>query len=82
MSGVEAITASALEGIPHAFFGRRGGISQGAMWGLNAGFGSGDDPELIEENRRRAIDAVLPGARLITVHQVHSGHAVIAGDWS
>ena len=82
MSGVEAITASALEGISHAFFGRRGGISQGAMWGLNAGFGSGDDPELIDENRRRAIDAVLPGARLITVHQVHSGHAVIAGDWS
>ncbi len=42
------------------------------MWGLNVGYGSGDDPDLIAENRRRAIAAVLPGAQLATVHQVHS----------
>jgi YfiH family protein len=42
------------------------------MWGLNVGYGSGDDPELIAENRRRAIAAVLPGAMLATVHQIHS----------
>jgi YfiH family protein len=42
------------------------------MWGLNVGYGSGDDPDLIAENRQRAIDAVLPGAQLATVHQVHS----------
>jgi YfiH family protein len=42
------------------------------MWGLNVGYGSGDDPALIAENRRRVVDAVLPRAQLATVHQVHS----------
>lgn len=71
---VEAIRASALP-VPHGFFGRRGGVSEGAMWGLNCGYGSGDDPALIAENRRRAVEAVLPGAAIVTVHQVHSGDA-------
>jgi len=44
--------------------------------GLNVGTGSQDDPEAIEENRRRAIEAVLPGAALATVYQVHSPDAV------
>jgi len=44
--------------------------------GLNIGTGSQDDPEAIEENRRRAIEAVLPGAALATVYQVHSPDAV------
>lgn len=47
------------------------------MWGLNTGYGSGDDPALIAENRRRAIEAVLPGASLATVHQVHSPAVVL-----
>lgn len=77
MSSVEVIRASCLGGTPHGFLGRRGGVSGGPMWGLNVGYGSGDNPELIGENRRRVIDAVLPGARLVTVHQVHSGKAVL-----
>jgi YfiH family protein len=75
---VETIRAGSLRTVPHAFLGRRGGVSKGAMWGLNVGFGSGDDPGLIAENRCRAISAVLPGARLATVHQVHSATAVVA----
>jgi YfiH family protein len=63
---------------PHGFLGRCGGVSEGAMWGLNTGFGSGDDPAAIAENRRRAIAAVLPDAQLTTVHQVHSHQAVYA----
>lgn len=52
------------------------------MWGLNVGYGSGDDPALIAENRRRAIDAVLPDASLATVHQVHSPTVVyVAQPW-
>ncbi len=41
------------------------------------------DPRLapVAENRRRGIAAVLPGARLVTVYQVHSGDCVVAGDW-
>lgn len=69
---VEAIRSGALGDMPHGFLGRVGGVSQGEMWGLNVGYGSGDDPQLIAENRRRAIEAILPGANLATVHQVHS----------
>lgn len=73
---VEAIRAPALGLVPHGFLGRRGGVSEGLMWGLNTGLGSGDDPAAIVENRRRAIDAVLAGAGLATVHQVHSADVV------
>ena len=69
---VDAFRSNLLADVPHGFLGRRGGVSEGAMWGLNTGYGSGDDPALIAENRRRAIEAVLPGAELATVHQVHS----------
>ena len=79
---VEATRAAALHGIPHGFLGRRGGVSQGEVAGLNVGWGSGDDRTAIAENRRRAVDAVLPGARLVTVHQVHSPEVVLAGDWT
>lgn len=78
MNTVEVVHAAALGAVAHGFLGRRGGVSQGAMWGLNTGFGSGDDPSAIEENRRRAIDSVLAGAGLATVHQVHSAVAVRA----
>jgi len=64
-------TAAPLDGVPHGFFGRRGGVSAGELASLNCGLGSGDDPALIAENRRRAADAILPGAALAGVHQVH-----------
>ena len=81
LAGVEVIRAGALAGIPHGFLGRRGGVSEGVVAGLNVGWGSGDDRAAIAENRRRAIEAIQPGARLVTVHQVHSADAVEAGDW-
>ena len=58
---VEVVRSGVLAGLPHGFLGRVGGVSQNEMWGLNVGYGSGDDPKLIAENRRRAIHAVLPG---------------------
>ena len=78
---VEVIRATALGVVPHGFLGRSGGVSGGILAGLNAGWGSGDDRESITENRVRAVDAVLPGARLVTVHQIHSADVVEAGDW-
>jgi copper oxidase (laccase) domain-containing protein len=77
---VEVIRAGALAGVPHGFLGRRGGVSTGELAGLNVGYGSKDDRQAIDENRRRAIDAVLPGAALATVHQVHSAEVVYAMD--
>jgi YfiH family protein len=75
---IDVIHAPALGTIPHGFLGRAGGVSAGSVAGLNVGTGSGDDPEAIAENRRRAVQAVLPGAQLATVYQVHSGTTVYA----
>lgn len=71
------IRASALAGVPHGFLGRQGGVSRGIYAGLNVGLGSGDDPAAVAENRARAVAAILPGAALMTLHQVHSAKAII-----
>ncbi|MDE2301989.1 MAG: peptidoglycan editing factor PgeF [Sphingomonadales bacterium] len=75
-TAVEVFASAALAGVAHGFLGRRGGVSQGALAGLNCGPGSigpdGDSAAAVAENRRRAVAAVLPGARLVTVWQVHS----------
>lgn len=74
---LDIVHAASLSGIAHGFFGRNGGVSQGAVAGLNCGLGSGDDPQAVETNRRLAADAVIPGAPLASVHQIHSPTAVI-----
>ena len=79
---VEVIRAAALMGTPHGFLGRRGGVSTGIHAGLNVGWGSDDEREAVAENRRRAVDAVLPGAALVTVHQIHSPDVVtVTAPW-
>ena len=79
---VEVIRAACLGDLAHGFLGRRGGVSAGDLEGLNVGYGSGDDREAIADNRRRAVEAVLPGAELATVHQVHGATCVYAaGAW-
>lgn len=75
-ANVEVIRAKALASVAHGFLGRRGGVSRGVTAGLNVGTGSADDADAIAENRRRAVAAVLPGASLVTVFQVHSADAV------
>jgi YfiH family protein len=74
---IEVLSADALAGVPHGFLGRRGGISIGEVAGLNVGLGAGDDDAAVSENRRRAVTAVLPGAELATVYQVHSPDCVV-----
>ena len=74
------IVRSGVLSVPHGFFGRRGGVSEGAVAGLNCGLGSGDDPQAVETNRRQAADAVIPGAPLASVYQIHSPTAVIVTD--
>lgn len=73
---VEVIRSAALGGIAHGFLGRRGGVSTGAMAGLNVGLGSEDDPAAVAENRARAVAAVLPGAALVGCYQVHGADCV------
>ncbi len=71
-------------GVRHVFFTRAGGVSEGIYASLNCGFGSGDRPERVHENRARAAARldVVP-ARLLSLYQVH-GRAVIAVEapWS
>jgi YfiH family protein len=78
VSGVEVIRAGALGSVAHGFLGRRGGVSTGEIAGLNVGYGSKDDKDAIDENRRRAIAAVASGAELATVHQIHSARVIYA----
>jgi len=76
------LTHPLLSGLPslrHAFFTREGGVSTGLYQGLNVGRGSGDDPEAVAENRRRAA-AVFgrEAGDLLTCHQIHSAIAQVA----
>ncbi|MDB5686893.1 MAG: polyphenol oxidase [Rhizorhabdus sp.] len=80
MTSPNIYRARALDAVPHGFLGRKGGVSTGMLAGLNVGLGSGDDRAAIAENRRRAVEAVLPGAALVTVHQVHSAEAVVVSE--
>jgi polyphenol oxidase len=64
--------------IHHAFFTRKGGVSEGIYAGLNVGSGSHDDPALVKENRRRAAAHFGDEtAQIVTPWQVHSPDAVI-----
>jgi YfiH family protein len=77
VSGLTCLRASALDGVPHAFLGRTGGVSQGLFDSLNTGLGSGDDPAAVAENRRRAAGALGRPDALATARQVHSARAII-----
>lgn len=76
------VIGSPLLNVPHGFLGRRGGVSDGVHAGLNVGLGSEDDRDAVIENRRRATEAVLPGAALVTVYQVHGRDCVTANHWA
>ncbi len=76
MTSIPILTSPALGAIAHGFTGRRGGVSTGLVAGLNVGLGSDDDPAAVRENRRLATVAILPGAALVTLHQVHSADVI------
>jgi polyphenol oxidase len=79
---VDVVRAGALDGVPHGFLGRRGGVSHNLYASLNVGLGSGDDQDAVAQNREIAVEAVERGAKLVTLHQVHSATALVAtGPW-
>jgi YfiH family protein len=73
---LDITTSSLLDGVTHGFLGRAGGVSEGIYSGLNIGLGSDDDREAIMENRRLAVEGLMPGGELVTVHQIHSAEVV------
>ena len=70
-----------LQGVAHAFFGRKGGVSKGVYASLNCGPGSADNPIAVAENRGRAL-AALGGAnaKLATLYQVHGSQTMVVED--
>jgi len=81
---IEAPSLAALPGIQHAFFTRRGGVSEGIYGSLNGGVGSSDNPDHVRENRARMAAAigVAPG-RFLTAYQIHSPDVVtVDAPWS
>lgn len=68
-----------IEGVRHAFFTRKGGVSTGIYDSLNVGRGSRDEDADVAENRRRAAAwfGLTPDA-LNTCFQVHSARAEFA----
>jgi YfiH family protein len=72
-----------LNGIRHGFFTRADGVSTGLYASLNCGYGSGDDPAAVTENRARAMRRLdLAPEQLVTLYQVHSPTvAVVDRPW-
>jgi len=70
--------------VPHGFFTRQGGVSDGPYASLNCSLSGGDSREAVLENRARAARAV--GAKpehLVGLMQVHSADVVeVTGTWS
>jgi YfiH family protein len=72
---------SALPGIAHGFFTRRGGVSEGIYASLNCGVGSRDSPGAVLENRAR-VARHLGAHRVVSAYQVHGTTAVVMDDAS
>ncbi len=75
---LEILTSDLLDPLRHGFFSRRGGASSGIFAGLNCGYGSSDQTEVVAINRKRVADAmeVEPEA-MIGIHQIHSPTVLI-----
>ncbi|WP_142493214.1 peptidoglycan editing factor PgeF [Thalassovita litoralis] len=78
---LEFLTSDLLTGTQHGFFTRKGGASSGIFSGLNCGFGSSDQREIVAINRSRVAQAMdLPNDALLTIHQTHSADVAIITD--
>ncbi len=74
---LDIITDPLLEGVPHGFFTRRGGASSGVFSGLNCGYGSSDQKDIVTINRSRVAGILgVETEHLVGVHQVHSADAI------
>jgi hypothetical protein len=85
----QPIPWAAGDGFVVAFSTRVGGVSAGSFASLNLGRMTADEPELVEENRRRLCAAVGADAERLTlnrqlhsstVHRAHAGRRGEPGD--
>ena len=83
MSAPPFLSAATLKlaGVAHAFYTRRGGVSDGVYASLNGGVGSRDAPEAVAENLARMAAALGVAAdRLAVPYQIHSADALMISD--
>lgn len=74
---LEILTTDSLAPVRHGFFTRRGGASSGVFKGLNCGFGSSDQQDIVAINRARVAEAMgVAPDHLAGVHQVHSATVI------
>ena len=83
VSRVDHDGVTLVEGATHdvrfAFTERAGGVSEDAYSSLNLGSHVGDDPFAVQENRRRALEALGAAEcehNLLVPNQVHGDHVV------
>src|ERR1700752_4076430 len=77
---IQARTLADLDSVQHQFFTRQGGVSEGLYSSLNCGYGSGDKPDNVRENRRRAAALFALGETdLLTLYQIHSTEVLTVG---
>jgi len=73
---LDIITSDTLD-VKHGFFTRAGGASSGIFAGLNCGYGSSDQRDIVQVNRSRVARALgVEDIALMGVHQVHSAEVV------
>jgi YfiH family protein len=66
-------------GVVHAIFSRRGGVSPAPWASLNVGATVGDDADRVRANRRSALEALgRTGESVFDAWQVHSAEVIIA----
>ena len=74
---LEILKSDSLGDISHGFFTRKGGASSGVFAGLNCGFGSSDQHDIVKINRTRVAEAMaVAPEHLVSVYQVHSPDVV------
>ena len=75
LAPLQSESLAKLDGAHHAFYTRRGGVSEGIYDSLNCGLGSGDARDAVIENRRRAIGCYEAALRVYT-------EAAFPQDWA
>ena len=75
-ASLNTTTDSGLQ-IRHSFFTAKGGVSSGVYTSLNCGLESGDEPNHIIENRRRAAESLgFSAEKMFGLCQIHSAVCV------
>lgn len=72
---VQVAAWDAIPGLAHGFFGRGGGVSEGALASLNLSARVGDQPERVAANWQR-VEQTLPGLTFVRMQQVHGTRVV------